>query len=645
MIQRETVTVMQDDRGNAVARLQLSDRAQPSIVVLDDETAAAHGEEPVQLLEGRPYDFVLLDCDRDLELEETELIQPNRLSRHSGRIEPGLSTGLLTIHLVDSASRRVARTSVEVRTYKLDYRTQYRRMLDDIAEASAALLLNIRGAAQARLQVAAHDPETLHQQFVIIRAMLSRRELTDAVARITGAPHRRWTTRAVEVDPRRALRLGPNLLGQIASRSNRVRVPDAHHLAGVLRSYGISQPSMPNHFSVLEQTEEVDTPENRFVKFALEDWEAFLLHLERLLSSSSAVDARLRREVEAVRTQVSAWLGHPFFADIGTLDLLPLGSPVLQRRSGYRDVLRAWTTFRLATSLSWDAGRDVFGGGKKDVAVLYEYWLFFKLLALVSGTFHLDTPPSSHLIEATGDGLDLRLKSGQHLSFKGTYEGGVEPMRVRFSYNRTFSVGAAYPDPGAWSRPMRPDYTLSVWPRDFSEDEAERQELIVHVHFDAKYRVEEIAGLFGRGKSDGVEAAAELDAEHQAFRAGTAPKRADLLKMHAYKDAIRRSEGAYVIFPGIDPTAAEETYAFSELLPGLGAFAVRPGAEKASLDLLQTFLQDVADFASDRSRRLDQQSYHTFRIQEPSGRYRTLTRLPDRDERGRRLRPCPPAES
>ena len=40
-----------------------------------------------------------------------------------------------------------------------------------------------------------------------------------------------------------------------------------------------------------------------------------------------------------------------------------------------------------------------------------------------------------------------------------------------------------------------------------------------------------------------------LDAEKAEQRAGNY-KRADLLKMHAYRDAIRRSAGAYVLYPG-----------------------------------------------------------------------------------------------
>ena len=49
---------------------------------------------------------------------------------------------------------------------------------------------------------------------------------------------------------------------------------------------------------------------------------------------------------------------------------------------------------------------------------------------------------------------------------------------------------------------MRPDYTLSLWPAGFEQEEAEKQELITHVHFDAKYKVDNLVQQFGKNEQD-----------------------------------------------------------------------------------------------------------------------------------------------
>src|SRR2546428_9032141 len=108
--------------------------------------------------------------------------------------------------------------------------------------------------------------------------------------------------------------------------------------------------------------------------------------------------------------------------------------------------------------------------------------------------------------------------------------------------------------------------------------------------------------------------------------------------MHAYRDAIRRTEGAYVIYPGRHGQENVSWFAFNDVLPGLGAFALRPGAEEIGLENLRTFLEDRAAEAGRSSERLDQSTYHTFRIQEPSETYRGAPDLPETDTRGRTLR-------
>ena len=152
---------------------------------------------------------------------------------------------------------------------------------------------------------------------------------------------------------------------------------------------------------------------------------------------------------------------------------------------------------------------------------------------------------------------------------------------------------------------MRPDYTLTLWPDGFTQDAAEEQELITHVHFDAKYKVDSLAKLFG-GEDD------NLDEEKKEQRAGNY-KRADLLKMHAYRDAIRRSAGAYVLYPGTEKEQLPFR-GFHELLPGLGAFPLRPNESDDGSAALERFLKEIATHVCNRATQHEQQTYHTYRI-------------------------------
>jgi hypothetical protein len=117
------------------------------------------------------------------------------------------------------------------------------------------------------------------------------------------------------------------------------------------------------------------------------------------------------------------------------------------------------------------------------------------------------------------------------------------------------------------------------------------------VHFDAKYRVERPREQFDSTTEEQESAAAEAEASERL----SGSKREDLLKMHAYRDAIRGSAGAYVLFPGDDGGAPFRE--FSELLPGVGAFALRPheGEGAVGRQTLEEFLRGVLGHVADQA--------------------------------------------
>ena len=62
--------------------------------------------------------------------------------------------------------------------------------------------------------------------------------------------------------------------------------------------------------------------------------------------------------------------------------------------------------------------------------------------------------------------------------------------------------------------------------------------------------------------------------------------------MHAYKDAIRRTGGAYILYPGNKESRFK---GFHELIPGLGAFSLNPNNENKDVLSLSSFIDEVID--------------------------------------------------
>jgi hypothetical protein len=631
-----------DGRGTPVARLALyaPEGKTGSLLRLAEAEARDAGEEPVQILEGLRYEYAFEGAGAEsLRLEETfgkGMVEPSNNPRlaHCGSIATGLNTGRLGLVARDAAGAIVGRAAIEVRSRKLGYRNDYRQMLEDITGQCVDLLMELRAPAAMRLAPdPGRTPETIGQRFAFLRALIGSRQFGDALHRITTHPHQRWEPEETSCDTRRGFRPDARAIRQLARAPRRSPLPDGHPLAGVISS-------LPERILVYLNVQSEDTPENRFVKFALQTFVGFLNRMRlKLEEDGSAADTRLRNEIAALEGRLETVLAADVFRDVSEPDVLPLGSTVLQRKEGYREVYQAWLRFDMAARLVWRGGDDVYGAGQRDIAALYEYWVFFKLLDIVAGVFKLEKPAAQTLIEKTADGFGLKLKTGEHLAFQGIFLGGARPLSVSFSYNRSFAQNRNPSVSGSWTERMRPDYTLSLWPSDFDPDEAEAQELMVHIHFDAKYRIESIEQIFGKDDAELDEAGRErdLNSEKQEQREGRY-KRADLLKMHAYHDAIRRTQGAYVLYPG---DKAMQWEGYREILPGIGAFPIRPGN---GVREVEKFVREIVEHTCDRATARERQSYHTYRTQEAPAAYSVLRAYPERGAVSA-SRHTPPAET
>lgn len=553
------------------------DGAPAPLVDCSDDQERDTTLEPVQLLEGSEYVYEFefrQPLPAAVVTDRPDIFEADTGDGRRGRLRPGLYTGRLPVS-VRVGGTEVGRAAFEVRSRKFDYLNHYRWMLRDIADGFAEVIMERFAPTEQQFEVDhTRDAATLYQRFAFLKALLQGEAFDAAIQLVFARPHRAWVSEEITRAPGQGLSAKSRVLRQLSQPGRRTQWEEG------------PIPTVPARVMVPRTEESVDTPENRFVKFALARWRDVVAAIgARLLAEqASAPVERGRTEVAQLLDHLDALMSADLFREVGDLLQIPAGSQVLQKRAGYRDIYRAYVQFEAAARLSWTGGEDVYGAGQRDVATLYEYWVFLQLAEAVSRL--CQEPLDRHtLLDVRTDALVIGLKQGRRKVMAGVVHRLGRSLRLELWYNRTFGTGGG--SSSSWTRPMRPDYSLLIRPEQGSPGFEE-----IWLHFDAKYRVENLTGLFGGKAEPESDDEAALLEEERAAEARGRPKRADLLKMHAYRDAIRRSAGAYVLYPG---TAEERLPLYHELLPGLGAFALRPTdmGEAEGLTAVQRFIDDV----------------------------------------------------
>ena len=567
------------------------------LFLLSEEEALENGESQYQILEGNSYDYTISDKNFRLECSYKGIVTSRFSEASSGRIVPNIYVGTLTLEIFEESQReKKHKVTLEVLATKFDtkldksYRENYRFMLKEITDKCTELLMQINAPIEQNFETDfSRDNETIYQRFSFINSIIQNKDFEEAIQKIIANPKTNWDVEQEVTDIRKIKRFTNAATKQLISGSNRIPLQASHPL------YSLGIQSVPSKINSFRKIERLDTPENRFIKHALEVFLRFAEDCQQYFKTNNYN----RPAIEATNlvTKLDSYLSMSFFQDISRPTSLKLNSPVLQRKSGYREILSAWLQFDLAAKLVWKGGDDIYKAGKRDIATLYEYWLFFTLHDLFKEKFKLNNieheeKAYDHLLEPTKDGLNIMVKQGRHTALYGDFDAGSRKLKVKFSYNRSFKGGTRYAQEvaGSYTTTLRPDYTLSVWPALLREKDAERDELIVHIHFDAKYKVVQF-DYNTKIDSD------ILEEEESNERKGYY-KNADLLKMHAYKDAIRRTGGAYVLYPG---TEKKEIRGFHEIMPGLGAFAINPTELNNGVNELSSFIDLVIDHLVDRA--------------------------------------------
>lgn len=426
---------------------------------------------------------------------------------------------------------------------------QFQIVLDDLAAISRHILFSPNAAPSAnRIHGAELIQPSPLERFNYYRQTCFKKDhrpgLTELVDQIVRNPHGRLVDEHIQDHIWNSKKPSRQTLKSLFQHDQSfARLPFTHPLAvgrPGLRIAGTTEILFPLKALRSRSAVSVDTAENRFIKHVLLD----VVNVCRSVLNAKILSGALLNQCHELLNLSRSLLRLTFFQDIGRLHSIPFSSPTLGGRNGYRDLYRIFMRSRMgAKHLFEDLADDALVVELKDVSLLYEYWVFYKIAAILLG------PGALYLSR------NSIVKEGRIVN-AAVVSDGVWMVYFNKTYNRK--------PRGSYSLRLRPDIVIE-------RVVAAGAATSVHV-LDAKYK--------------SVEYASDDADDDSLFKTIRVVKSADIHKMHCYIDAIEGVKTATAVYPGNKfifyprDRAALPAAAPSEIVTpsGVGAVPLMPGA-------------------------------------------------------------------
>ncbi len=316
-----------------------------------------------------------------------------------------------------------------------------------------------------------------------------------------------------------------------------------------------------------------DTPENRFLKMAVEHISDKYSKLSGYLLRQTSVSEEVKEDIREMGGTLLSIKNNIFFKGIGKFKGLRQESLILHRASGYSTVYRIWAILKMMYSL----GGNRLHLESKDIASLYEMWCFIRIKNAIAMLTGISEKAKTELKDFV-----YRLFTGEKSRVVFKDESGLELVEVSYNSSAKAETSDGIPDTCAPTTKIaqssasseRPDIVLRLT-KSFGGDSQYK----VTYLFDAKYRIQ---GRYTSGTATGVDY----------------PPQDAIDQMHRYRDSIYYQKdksnasnaivplkkeiiGGYVLFPGAGPKEAVKVAPFMKTREevNIGAFPLRPGNE------------------------------------------------------------------
>jgi len=443
--------------------------------------------------------------EREIELPEIEVI--------SRKLWPTKKT----------TAEESAKEKVDVKS-PLFYPTFYKNLVDSLKEHCLSLSFHILAPTYLRAEEALHPPSNLFKFHYFKR---NWKEIMEAYNTIIYQPYKRLVERDNFVRISQVKAIDGSVIHDIITHPERweeVKTQSSFPLAKKLGN------RLPTIVLQREKYETYDVPENRFAKFFLQmllnDLDDIMRAYEDQLKKNEFKE--VKENFETLRDFLMSIQTMDVFVEAGEMRIFPANSTVLQKRDGYRELLKLYREFLLSYCPLFEKIEDALAA--RDIATLYEYWCFFKIGKVLGEVLSENKKEPTLVWDITG-GLEAE---------KSYFEFENGDYTYKLMYNKEFRRDKK--DFFSYSVPLRPDFSL-VRER---KDKNGRKESATIV-FDAKFRFDE---KYVEEKLEGDETIDD-ESENEMRRGNfeRAAKLDDIFKMHTYKDSLKL-KAAFVVYPG-----------------------------------------------------------------------------------------------
>lgn len=436
-------------------------------------------------------------------------------------------------------------------------------MISDISEFYTALALHSSAPLTQRMGIESKPSASYYEDYILIEAMFSKMGLEDAFRYVCGNIHESMITESeISFDCSVQDFDLDSFIDMVSSDAFFLNSGKGH----ILRDYD------PKYLVDIKHFETYDNMENRLVK-------DFLLALQGILDNLrvSSKSDYISRRIDSLSQIVSGMLSERWLKDVGELRTIPFMSTVLVSQYGYSDIFNMYLMLGIGLGFNLDDSRFIFDGHTNKVSQIYEYWCYIQIFkALKNISFRDDWK------KERDKRWDVRLRRGSPVTFSMLVNGYEVSVGLLYNH-QTASDGRMT----SYSVPLRPDFTLVI-------------DGVNLIHLDSKYKLEVINRERDVEDDDIVEVSSW---------------RADIYKMHTYRDAIYHCCGSYVLYPGSDRSNnkrtddewyTKEVFVDSQEkdIPSVGAIKLCPGLdnEEKLSKLLMTMIE-LSTSVSDRKAR------------------------------------------